>query len=238
MVKFIRGKFSRDAISEIKRKMHLDRVRYGKLPNINAKEEKQIIERTVKVFTKDGKAPYKIKERDFEKEILNPLRIKHDDLLDSKEIDEFDRGFGLTEHTKKIGVKYNSIIKQEKKLAAKKRLEEAKAKKTDENKNVSKTTGSKAVNKTPTTATRQIISYVPDSAVIYRSSKHEIPNEPIEKSDETSHEPPIPKILDEPPISDTPTEAPEDWKMAYYDEKSESSESIKPAESQNKDIDD
>ncbi len=103
--------------------MHEKRVHEGKLPHISAIEEKQIIERTVKVFTRNCKAYHKIKEREFEREILNPLRIRRDDRLDSKEIDKV---FGLTDHTKKIGGKYISIIKQEKKLADKKRFEEAK----------------------------------------------------------------------------------------------------------------
>jgi len=142
MVKYVVGKFGRNAIAEIKRKIHLDRVRYGKLPHINAREEKQIFERAEKVFGKNGKMPNKIRGRELEKEVLNPLSVRMDDYLDTKEVKEIDKDvyniFGLTEHTKQVGSKYFSIVKQEKRLAAKKRFEELKTEKNAKDANVKK----------------------------------------------------------------------------------------------------
>lgn len=114
MVKYITGKFGRPATKQIAKFMREKRVREGKLPNISAREEKQIIERTAKVFTRNGRAPYRIKERDFEKEILNPLRIRKDDRLDTGEVNQIESVFGLTDHTKQVGRKYFDIIKKEK----------------------------------------------------------------------------------------------------------------------------
>lgn len=125
MVKFFTGKFGRDAGKEFIRKIHHDRLS-GDL-KISSKMEKQIEERFVKVFAKNGKVPLKVRQRDIEKEILNPLRIKNNDYFSSKNIDAVDKGFGFTEHTKQLGGKYAYILQQEKKAELKKHFADLKA---------------------------------------------------------------------------------------------------------------
>lgn len=95
MTTFIRGKFGRSAAKEIAKKIHLDRI-HGKLPNISAAEEKQIVEKTIKEF---GADTYKFRERDFQERVLNPLRIRQNDMLSKDEVNSVDKDLGLKEHT-------------------------------------------------------------------------------------------------------------------------------------------
>ena len=98
MDRYLEGKFGRSAISEFARKLHLDRI-HGKLPHISEAREKQIIEKATKEF---GPKAFKIRERDFEERVLNPLRIHSDDLFTPEEVDEVDKDFGFKEHTGRI----------------------------------------------------------------------------------------------------------------------------------------
>lgn len=109
MVKYITGKFGRSA-SEWFAKDFRYKSRHGKLPNINRKEREQVIEMVEKVF----KDKIKFKQRDLEKEVLNRLRLSNKDLLNSKEVGEVDKAIGISDHTKIIGTKYLSILRQEK----------------------------------------------------------------------------------------------------------------------------
>lgn len=127
MVKYITGKFGRDAIQQFSRDIHLKRIS-GKL-DITPKMEKQIVERTKKVFEKNDKAPLRIRERDLQKEVLNVLRIKHDDAFSPKNVEDIDKGFGFTEHTKEIGNKYAFALQQEKRAEIQKQREALKAEK-------------------------------------------------------------------------------------------------------------
>lgn len=124
MVNYIRGKFGRSASEQFAKDLRRQ-SRFGKLPSINKKEREQVIEMVEKVF----KGKTKFKQSDLEKEVLNRLRISHKDLLDSKEIGEVDRVMGLTDHSKKIGTKYLSVLRQEKKEEYQKHLEALKAEK-------------------------------------------------------------------------------------------------------------
>lgn len=98
MDSYVRGKFGRSAAKEIARKIHMDRI-HGKLPNISAAEEKQIVERTIKEF---GPNALKFRERDFQERVLNPLRIRHNDLLDKDEVNSVDKNLGLKQHSKRV----------------------------------------------------------------------------------------------------------------------------------------
>lgn len=91
------GKFGRSAAKQIFRDVHQLRI-HGKLPNINSAEEKQIIEKTKEVF---GDSP-SFTEYEFEKKVLNPLRIRKNDFLSHNEVDQIDKGLNLKDHTNRI----------------------------------------------------------------------------------------------------------------------------------------
>ncbi len=117
------GKFRHTAAEQFAKKIHNDRL-HGKL-DITRQEEKQIDERFVKVFGKKTR----VKEREIEKEVLNPLRIKTNDKFSREEVDAVDRGFGFVSHTKQVGNKYSQILRQEKKAEFQKRHEAVKIEK-------------------------------------------------------------------------------------------------------------
>lgn len=127
MFKSFRGKFGRNAGKEFARKIH--RARLSGDLKITPKMEKQINERFIKVFAKNGKVPLGVKERDIEKEVLNPLRHGLNDYFSSKNIDAVDKGFGFTDHTKQIGNKYSYVLQQEKKAKTQERREVLKVEK-------------------------------------------------------------------------------------------------------------
>jgi len=119
--KSFRGKFGRNAGGEFARKIH--RARLSGDLDITPKMEKEINKRFEKVFTKNGKMPLSVKERDIEKEILNPLRLGYNDHFSSENVDKVDKTFGFMDHTKRIGYKYAYGLQQEKKAKFKERLE-------------------------------------------------------------------------------------------------------------------
>ncbi len=125
MDKYFRPKSGNDAIKALKKVIHLKRI-HNQL-DMTQKMEKQIDERIVKVFTKKGKVPFKIKEREFEKEILNPLRLGQHDRFSSADVDVVDKGLGFTDHTKQIGTKYKRILQHEKEAERQKHFEELKS---------------------------------------------------------------------------------------------------------------
>ncbi len=117
MPKYIYGKHGRDAVKQFAKDLHYKQI-HGKLPRINKREEEQIIERAKVVYGKDGKMPYKILERDFVKQVLNPLAVRKDDFFDSGEVGEISKGFNFTEHTKQVGSKYSETIRAQKREEA------------------------------------------------------------------------------------------------------------------------
>lgn len=126
MPKYIYGKYGRNAIDQFAKDLHYKQI-HGHLPHINQREEKQIIDRARIVYEKDGKLPHKILERDFVKQILNPLQVRRDDFFDSGEVGEISKGFNFTERTKQIGSKYSERMRDVKRDEVKKATEEKKS---------------------------------------------------------------------------------------------------------------
>lgn len=122
MVKYIFGKSGRSAPKQIAWNIKTSHKTGGL--DIKHKKIDDILKMTEKVFKQNGKEPYKIKERDFVKEISN--RYKLGSKYNAETVKKVEDMLGITERTKQIGTKYSSATKQEKKSADKKRFEEAK----------------------------------------------------------------------------------------------------------------
>ncbi len=95
----MRGSHGRGAIGDLARKIHQDRI-HGRI-KISAREEELLIKKATERFVKDGKDPYKIREKDFEREVLNPLRMDRNDLLESGEVDSLADRYGIEHRTNK-----------------------------------------------------------------------------------------------------------------------------------------
>ncbi|MBU3924312.1 MAG: hypothetical protein V1732_03225 [Patescibacteria group bacterium] len=97
---YLRGKKGRSAIDELARNIHRDRI-HGKI-NMNAKEEKLLIEKARAAYDKEGeRGLYKIREKDFERKVLNPLRLDRNDLLERDEVDSIASRYGIEHRTDK-----------------------------------------------------------------------------------------------------------------------------------------
>lgn len=97
---FMRGAHGRGAVGDLARKIHQDRIR-GRI-KISAREEAALIKKATERFVKDGKDPYKIREKDFERDVLNPLRVDRTDLLESDEVDKLAEHYGIEHRTEKM----------------------------------------------------------------------------------------------------------------------------------------
>lgn len=98
---YLRGKNGRSAIDELARNIHRDRI-HGKI-NMNAKEEKLLIEKARAAYDKEGeRGLYKIREKDFERDVLNPLRMDPNDLLEREEVDRLANRYGIEHRTNKV----------------------------------------------------------------------------------------------------------------------------------------
>ena len=114
------GPFGGGALKRFGKTLDFKRIT-GKV-HINPIQEKEIINRATKIF---GDANT-ISGRELEKQVLNPLAMKHVHNFDSKKAGEIEKLFNLTDHTKQVGYKYNTAIKQEKFAAEQARLNEMK----------------------------------------------------------------------------------------------------------------
>lgn len=97
---FMRGSRVRGAIGDLVRKIHQDRI-HGRI-KISAREEAALIKKATERFVKDGKDPYKIREKDFERDVLNPLRVDRTDLFERDEVDKLADRYGIEHRTDKV----------------------------------------------------------------------------------------------------------------------------------------
>lgn len=110
--------------------------REGKMPGVSVFEKKQIFDRVKKVFTVKGKEARFFELNKFQKEVSNPLRFKSGDRLDPKEVAQFEKALGpefSQRYTKRIGSKYNEIVRAEKRQATKDKEQKALAAKNGQN---------------------------------------------------------------------------------------------------------
>jgi len=92
-----RGKFGRSAADQFSKDMHFKRM-HGKLSSVNQNEEHLISQKAQEVFG----SRTSFTEKEFEEKVLNPLRLNRNDILDSGEVDEIDKGFNFKYHSKRV----------------------------------------------------------------------------------------------------------------------------------------
>lgn len=101
---FMRGRSTaggtRGAIGEFARKLHQDRI-HGRV-KITARQEKELVDTATEEFVKNGKDPYKIREKDFEKHVLNRLRMDKNDLLETEDVNKLSQRYGIEHRTDKV----------------------------------------------------------------------------------------------------------------------------------------
>lgn len=119
----IGGALGGGAIKRISNIVHFGRIK-GKI-HINQAQEKEIIDRTTKVFGKDGKSPYQIPQRKIDEEILNPLALRHVHGFNIRKAAEVEKALGMTEHTNQIGGRYSDILKHDIEVERQKHVEVA-----------------------------------------------------------------------------------------------------------------